>query len=666
MNRPETPGALGASRSPIDVGLTGYDGLSLIGRGGSGVVYKARDRRLGRLVAIKVLAAGTDEASYERFMREMRILGGLSSHPNIVTVFRAGLNQMGTPYIEMEYLPAGALSQRLRHGPLTVAQAVRMTIRVCGALEATHEAGVLHRDIKPENILLSDYDEPQLADFGIARVAGDQQTTIRGGHLTLAHAAPELLDGGGATRASDVYGLASTLYSLLTAQLAFVRGSDEDLSTVLSRILREPVPDLEAFGIPPALRDAVNRGMAKAPDQRPATAAAFGEELQAVQAGLGLARTEMTSAPAFNDATIGVETVPSSSLMAESTSTHGTALRRRRWPIVTSRRWRAAAALALILATAAVLFALLRQGSPPHPASGATSSVRPMNRPLTLFGPSDAMAWLRYYNDASNRVYMQQDLGLLQEVEEGSAYAIDDWDYRLYNACGATVTPVAYTDLRVYVPHQTVYPGYFLATETIHSQGQHAVAFPGQSAGSPCIPASPPATSVFLLLFMRDGSDSSWRVRDTALLAQPSQVPQIAIDSEGYALSALPSFEDAQLTGDQLAPQLNAYFDAHPDVALNWFDDGSYARDSGPLDSNVGLRLKAGGELVFFMIHGTADGVTDRVQGSLLRGDYRSITYTIDYSMVAVDQGTGLPRIVGAYEGPVAVACDPSCPSQPA
>lgn len=666
MNRRETPRASGASRVPIEVGLEGYDGLSLIGRGGSGVVYKARERRLGRLVALKVLAAGTDEASYGRFVREMRILGSLSSHPNIVTVFRAGLNDMGTPYIEMEYLPAGSLSQRLRKGPLTVAQALRMTIRVCGALEVTHEAGVLHRDIKPENILLSDYDEPQLADFGIARVAGDHQTTNRGGHLTLAHAAPELLGSGGATRASDVYALASTLYTLLSCQLAFVHGSDEDLSTVVSRILRDPAPSLGAFAVPPALRDAVNRGMAKAPGQRPATAAGFGEELQAVQAGLGLARTEMIIAPALNDVTIAVETASSSSLIASSSHTLGKAVPRARWPVVIGTRWRAAAALTLILAMGAVLFAVLRPASQSAPTSGATSDVRPMNTPLDLFSPADAMAWLKYYDDGNNRVYSQQNLGLLQDLEEGSAYAIDNWDYRLYNACGATLAPIAYSDLHVYVPHQTVYPGYFLAVETFHATAQHAVGFPGQSTGSPCIPASPPAVNTYLLVFMRDGRDASWRLRDTALLAQPSQMPQIAIDPEGYALSALPSFDDAQLSGGQLALQLNAYFQTHRALAVNWFYPGTYAREAGPLDANVGFRLKAGGELIFFLMHGTADGVTDRVQGSLLRGDYRSITYTIDYSMAAVDQGTSLPRIIAAYEGPVSVACDPTCPSQPA
>lgn len=665
MHRRDSQSARGALR-PIDIGLEGYEAVSLIGSGGSGVVYRARHRRLGRLVAIKVLAIGTDGASYARFMREMRILGSLSHHPNIVTVFGAGLNQMGRPYIEMEYLPAGSLSQRLRRGPLTVAQALRMTICLCGALHATHEAGVLHRDVKPENILLSHYDEPKLADFGIARAASDDPTSTRAGHLTLAHAAPELLDNGRATPASDVYALASTLYTFLTAQLAFVRESGEDLSTIVSRILRDPLPDLGAFAVPSALCGTIEHGMAKEPGQRPGTAALFGEELQAIQSELGLTRTGMATTPAFNDVTIAEETAQPSSIIAGSAPTLvKAAIFRGRWPGLIRGRWRAAVALTLLLAIGAIAFAVRTQQPAHEPASTSASTARPPNPSLDRFGPADAMAWLQYYNATNNRVYTQRDIGLIQSIEEGSASSIDAWDYRLYDACGAALAPITYTDQRVYVPHESAYPGYFLATETFHAKGHQAVAFPSQSTGPPCIPASPPTANTFLLLFMRDSGDAGWRVRDIALLADPAQMPQIAMGSDRYVLAALPSFDDAQLTGGQLAPQLNEYFRTNPGRAANWFNDGSYVRENDALDANVAFRLSSGGELVFFLIRGTADGVTDRVQGSLVRGAYRSITYTIDYSTAAVDQGKSLPTIIAAYQGPVSVVCDPTCPSQP-
>ena len=124
-----------------------------------------------------------DESARDRFERERMAMGALSSHPNIVTVYGSGFTDDQQPYIVMEFMSRGSLGDRLtKQGAMPWNDAVAATIKVAGALDAAHEAGVLHRDIKPENILVSQYGEPKLGDFGIARIEGANQTRQRGHH----------------------------------------------------------------------------------------------------------------------------------------------------------------------------------------------------------------------------------------------------------------------------------------------------------------------------------------------------------------------------------------------------------------------------------------------------------------------------------------------------
>jgi serine/threonine protein kinase len=361
--------------------VPGYDDVVEVGRGGSGIVYRARDPRLNRFVAVKVLTGVAGRDALTRFEREMHVLGSLSHHPNIVTLYATGRDPAGRPYIAMEYLPDGSLAHRLKQGPVSLQDGLRIAIRLCGALELCHRAGVLHRDIKPENVLLSRYGEPKLADFGIARV-GEQLTRTGIIHLTLAHAAPELLSDGHPTPASDVYALASTLFTMLTTRLAFVANPEDDSRTVLSRILIEPVPDMRPFGVPAAVCSVVERGMAKYASDRPPTARAFGEELATAEADLALPRTEMLAAPVGEgDLTLALPASAGTLTMSREDAVE--AGRSAGW----LSRLRRRRALTLVTATALVIMstagayglsrALLHAPSPPTPHTAAHHGSRP-------------------------------------------------------------------------------------------------------------------------------------------------------------------------------------------------------------------------------------------------------------------------------------------------
>lgn len=178
--------------------IAGYSELTVIGRGASATVYRALQENFGRTVAVKVLHVDvSDRKAQRRFEREKAINGRLSNHPNVVTVLDSGFVDDRYPYLAMEYFEHGSLSQRLTEcGPFSVEESLHIGIRIAGALESAHKAGILHRDVKPQNILLSRFGEPALADFGIATILELEQSTTAA--LTPVHAAPEILelDGG--------------------------------------------------------------------------------------------------------------------------------------------------------------------------------------------------------------------------------------------------------------------------------------------------------------------------------------------------------------------------------------------------------------------------------------------------------------------------------------
>jgi serine/threonine protein kinase/N-acetylneuraminic acid mutarotase len=274
-----------------------------VGRGGAGVVYRCYQTALARSVAIKVMASDLDEDNRERFLREGYAMGGLSGHPNIVNILQVGVTETNRPYIVMPYYAASSLQDRMRQvGQIAWPDALKIGVKLCGALETAHRAGTLHRDIKPANVLVNDYGEPQLSDFGIARIVGGFET--RTGYFTgtIAYTAAEVLGGSPPTTRSDVYSLGATIYALIAGSAAHERKTDEDLIAHYLRIGSTPVPDMRPGGIPADVCAAIEKAMSLDPASRQASAADFGHELQAAQRHNGLIPDSMAlSAPVSGD-----------------------------------------------------------------------------------------------------------------------------------------------------------------------------------------------------------------------------------------------------------------------------------------------------------------------------------------------------------------------------
>lgn len=262
------------------------------------MVYRARQEAFDRDVAVKVLSADalTGEAA-ARFVRECRAVGALSWHPNVVTVHDAGTTANGNGYLVMSWLEGGSLGDELARGPLSPRRTIEIGIAISGALEATHRAGRLHRDVKPDNILIGPVGEPQLADFGIAAVAGHTITVDGQQAFSPSHVPPEVIAGGPVGVACDIYSLASTLYTLLAGRGPFDRESDTSLLPLMARIAADPPPDLRP-GVPEPLWRVLEQGLAKEPAARQATAAAFAADLQRAARELGW----VVAAPVFGAA----------------------------------------------------------------------------------------------------------------------------------------------------------------------------------------------------------------------------------------------------------------------------------------------------------------------------------------------------------------------------
>ena len=239
----------------LDLGIDGIADAVLVGRGATAPCTAARQSRFHREVAVKVMLGDLDAASAIRFERECAAMGTLSGHPHIVTVFDSGIVG-GQPYIIMEYLPGGSLHAALAAGPLGWVDVLDDGVKLAGALESAHRQGVLHRDVKPENVVLSGWGEPQLGDFGIARVQGAYETAAGKVTATLVHAAPELLAGQSPTAAADLYTLASSMFELWRAHL--VLGARRgDHRTAAERIALDRPPDLRQRGIPAAVVEVI-------------------------------------------------------------------------------------------------------------------------------------------------------------------------------------------------------------------------------------------------------------------------------------------------------------------------------------------------------------------------------------------------------------------------
>ena len=245
-----------------------------IGRGAMGVVYRARDPKIDRLVAIKTISlAGqepADEKEYrERFLQEARAAGKLS-HPGIVTIFDAGEDaDTREPYLVMEYIAGESLSRVLSEngGRLSVADALRFVLEISEALNYAHSQGVIHRDIKPANILITDDGHAKIADFGVARLNHTLLTHTGQIFGSPAYMAPEQLTRGQADARSDLFSVGVMLYSMLTGFRPFQGNSAETVCFKVMNVEPVPVTSFQA-GLDPGLDSIVSRAIAKDPDER--------------------------------------------------------------------------------------------------------------------------------------------------------------------------------------------------------------------------------------------------------------------------------------------------------------------------------------------------------------------------------------------------------------
>ena len=266
-----------------------YEIQSLLGAGGMGEVYRARDTRLDRTVAIKVLPSHVSDQSEarDRFDREARAISALS-HPNICHLYDVG-SQDGTSYLVMEYLEGETLADRLRKGPLPLEIFFKIAIEICEGLDKAHRSGVVHRDLKPGNIMLT-ASGAKLMDFGLAKAppipavhssgltltvstpAASQPLTAKGTVVgTFQYMSPEQLEGQDADVRSDIFALGAVLYEMLTGKRAFEGKSA--LSVVSAIIGKEPEPITSVKPMtPPMLNRAIRRALAKDPEQRWQTA----------------------------------------------------------------------------------------------------------------------------------------------------------------------------------------------------------------------------------------------------------------------------------------------------------------------------------------------------------------------------------------------------------
>jgi len=337
-----------------------------IGRGGMSTVYRAFDTVLERPVAIKLMhrEIAADSDQLERFRREARAVAQLN-HPHIVTVIDAGEEpstpdaaaqgeEVGTPYIVLEYVEGETLKQLIRReGPLQITQAVAYAIEIARALGAAHERLIVHRDVKPQNILIGSEGSAKITDFGIARTLTEEGLTMDGRVLgTTDYVSPEQALGQPVTGQSDLYSLGVVLYEMLTGAVPF---SGETPVAVAMRHVREQVPDVQS----------------RRPEVSAATAAVVEH---ATAADLAQRYPDAAAMVADLEEALAIETSRSGQVTGEVTSVLRTLPRRSRrrlpWRMRHPARW--AVSLALLGATVALVLVLAagntHRGVPPNVA----------------------------------------------------------------------------------------------------------------------------------------------------------------------------------------------------------------------------------------------------------------------------------------------------------
>jgi serine/threonine protein kinase len=245
-----------------------------------GEVYRARDARLDRTVAIKVLPTSfsADQDRLQRFAQEARAVAALN-HPNILSIFDIG-EQNGAPYVVCELLEGETLRDCLKRGPLSVRRSVDYALQIAHGLSAAHEKGIVHRDLKPENIFLTNDNRVKILDFGLAKLARPEassdsadaptmQAATEPGVVmgTVGYMSPEQVRGKAADHRSDIFAFGAILFEMLSGKRAF---HGETAADTMSAILKEETPELSesARNVPPGLERIVRHCLEKNPTQR--------------------------------------------------------------------------------------------------------------------------------------------------------------------------------------------------------------------------------------------------------------------------------------------------------------------------------------------------------------------------------------------------------------
>ena len=277
-----------------------YVVIEKIGAGGMGEVYRARDTRLERTVALKVLPAhaAADADRLSRFEQEARTIAALD-HPNILAVHDLGIRN-GAPYFVSEFLEGETLRQRLQQGPLPQRKAVEYALEIARGLAAAHEKGIVHRDLKPENVFLTRDGRLKILDFGLAKLAQKTVTTSAGDGATVSqtepgtvmgtvgYMSPEQVRGAAVDQCSDIFSFGALLYEMLSGKPAFRRDSSAE---TMNAILKEEPPEPTASGlqVSPGLQRIVQRCLEKRPEERFQSARDVAFAIDALTDSTGLA-----------------------------------------------------------------------------------------------------------------------------------------------------------------------------------------------------------------------------------------------------------------------------------------------------------------------------------------------------------------------------------------
>ena len=283
--------------------IPGFSYVRPLGAGDFAQVFLYEQDMPRRLVAVKVLngsVAGEGAGAQLRatFESEADVMARLSSHPSVVSIYQASISLEGHPYLAMEYCP-GSLGQLTKGKPARLVDVLDAGVRIAGALETAHRAGVLHRDIKPSNVLLTTLGKPALSDFGIAHVLGGQQSE---GELAMSipWSAPEVvqLESGGSV-ATEVWSLGATLYSFASGRSPFeladrAQNTRAKLSERIAKAVYHGIPGAQGYEL---FDEVIARALRRLPHERYESMARFGEALQGLQRAYGFDVTPLEVTP---------------------------------------------------------------------------------------------------------------------------------------------------------------------------------------------------------------------------------------------------------------------------------------------------------------------------------------------------------------------------------